>query len=703
MAYLNFNFIRGTQYLYGAVSHRPPGGVPVRNAICLGRVDPKTSNLIVNNNYHKWMDEYGPSLKTSLEECARKKKIVVRLDNITENNAIMLSNAAMISPPGATGAAPPPGAVGSASPPTAAGTAPPPGAAGTAPPPGAAGTAPPPGAAGNLSLTFLPNLHFPEVGMPLSEQLSHSGTGRTVHQNIHTETSPHSFRWEVLPSSGIWVPVQQLSADTIFSTPEIKSTPSPFTPMINNIQVEKEYISQNNVLLYGPTYLLTYIIKEIGLLDILTSLFPIEYPELITLIHFLIIENRSLMYCPFFSQLYDTYSDPLLVSSQRTSEMLAKISIDKINCFFKHWSTHVEENDYLDIDTSQISTYSRKIEYADYGRPKNSHTKKRLKQICLCLLYGQQSGLPVNSSIYNGSLNDVSLLINAVHNLDFLHTKKYRLVLDRGFLSKKNINFMQNHDPQIPFIIELPATTSLKRFLIENNKHIFMNPVYGVKTPSGHIYGTTQKVQFDQGIKLTAHVFIDQHKLSECHDEILDEFSTIYKDAQNNPHDYIEDEEFTKFLKFKKSKYSKTGYNIDTNLESFNHEVYKNCWFVFLSNEIQDPEVAITTYRMRDVVEKAYFNIKHRLGQNRPRTRQSTVYQSKNFVGFLALIVLSRIYKVMSEKQLFKKYTLDELILTLNTIKITKYSDKQIITPLTAEQKKIFDHFKCPVPLSNLP
>ena len=64
---------------------------------------------------------------------------------------------------------------------------------------------------------------------------------------------------------------------------------------------------------------------------------------------------------------------------------------------------------------------------------------------------------------------------------------------------------------------------------------------------------------------------------------------------------------------------------------------------------------------MRDVVEKAFWNVKERLNLRRTMTSSESSQEGKLFVEFVALIYLSYIQKKMEEKGLFATYTLHEL------------------------------------------
>ena len=91
-------------------------------------------------------------------------------------------------------------------------------------------------------------------------------------------------------------------------------------------------------------------------------------------------------------------------------------------------------------------------------------------------------------------------------------------------------------------------------------------------------------------------------------------------------------------------------------------------FLVLISNEVKDPVTALSLYRMRDIVEKAFWNIKERLNLRRTLTSSESALEGKLFVEFVALIYLSYIKKKMEDAGLFSKYTMHELLDELDVI-----------------------------------
>ncbi len=75
-------------------------------------------------------------------------------------------------------------------------------------------------------------------------------------------------------------------------------------------------------------------------------------------------------------------------------------------------------------------------------------------------------------------------------------------------------------------------------------------------------------------------------------------------------------------------------------------------YFALVSNEIKDPIKALDIYRNKDLVEKAFGNLKERLSMRRLLVSSEQSLDGKLFVQFVALIYLSCIKKVMQENKL---------------------------------------------------
>ena len=78
-------------------------------------------------------------------------------------------------------------------------------------------------------------------------------------------------------------------------------------------------------------------------------------------------------------------------------------------------------------------------------------------------------------------------------------------------------------------------------------------------------------------------------------------------------------------------------------------------YFALLSNEIKDPYEALSLYRSKDIVEKAFGNLKERLNFRRMHVSSELSLNGKLFVEFIALIYLSYVKKAVQDAKLFDK------------------------------------------------
>ena len=75
-------------------------------------------------------------------------------------------------------------------------------------------------------------------------------------------------------------------------------------------------------------------------------------------------------------------------------------------------------------------------------------------------------------------------------------------------------------------------------------------------------------------------------------------------------------------------------------------------YFALISNGVKDPLEALDIYRSKDVVEKAFGNLKERLNMRRTSVSSEENLEGKLFIQFIALIYLSYISKAMNTNQL---------------------------------------------------
>ncbi|WP_042315273.1 hypothetical protein [Desulfofarcimen acetoxidans] len=121
-------------------------------------------------------------------------------------------------------------------------------------------------------------------------------------------------------------------------------------------------------------------------------------------------------------------------------------------------------------------------------------------------------------------------------------------------------------------------------------------------------------------------------------------------------------------------------------------------WLVVLSNDVSDAKEALSIYRRKDVVEKGFLRLKTQLDLGRPRVHRDDSMQNKVFIGFIALILMCHLHKVMLNKDLYKNMTMKKLLLILSKLRV-QHINGQCILFLLTKQKAIYKAFAVKEPV----
>ncbi len=104
-----------------------------------------------------------------------------------------------------------------------------------------------------------------------------------------------------------------------------------------------------------------------------------------------------------------------------------------------------------------------------------------------------------------------------------------------------------------------------------------------------------------------------------------------------------------------------------------------------------DAVTALELYRNKDVVEKAFGNLKERLNMRRTLVSSEQSLDGKLFIQFVALIYLSYIKKQMQEKDIFKKYSLTDLLDKLDVIECFEQPGKVLrVGEMVEKQEQLY-------------
>lgn len=463
-------------------------------------------------------------------------------------------------------------------------------------------------------------------------------------------------------------PVEQISSEQNFSINDIKKS------------TLKEF---------GAFYLYKQLAIETGLYGILKETLPNCWEQVFNLACYFVSSGEPVMYCEDW--LLKTEALPCSsMSPPRISELLKSITNEDRIDFFEKWSAFRSEQEYLALDITSISSYSELIADIEWGYNRN---REKLPQINLCMLLGEKSGLPVFQAVYSGSLKDVSTLKTTLQLASTTPFNKMTLVMDKGFCSTKNINTMLTDAQGIRFVIAMSFTHSFTQKQVDSEKKDIDCLENTIVMGDDILRGITKERSWTAKHKVFTHIYYNALHAMHVKEKLYGRIANLVKQANLNPDNPDYALEFKKYLIVRKSDKTDSGYTINIRYDVVEEELYHSGWLVLVSNHISDAKEAISIYRAKDVVEKGFLRMKNCLDLGRLRVHSDNSMQNKLFIGFIALILMSRIHKVMLINGLYKTMTMKKLINILEKLRVQYLANIRILYPITKEQKNIFEAF----------
>ncbi|MCR3921398.1 MAG: IS1634 family transposase [Firmicutes bacterium] len=417
---------------------------------------------------------------------------------------------------------------------------------------------------------------------------------------------------------------------------------------------------------YGATYLLDEIGESLGITEDLKRCFPDRYQQILSVAYYLILEGKSpLSRFPKWAALHKHPYDKD-IPSQRSSELFASISEDERYQFFCLQGRRRTEKEYLAYDTTSISSYSKGLKQVRYGYNKEGDY---LPQINLALLFGEESNLPFYYRKLPGNISDVKTIKNLIADMDFLEYKKIKLVMDRGFYSEENINALfQNH---LKFLMSAKLSlTFVKNELnnVRDNIRTWTN--YSQKY---ELYALTQSIRWTYSQKrpyigetlagerrMYLHLYFNSERALEDEKEFNIKLINLQEELITGKRRPEHEKLYAKF--FDVSSTPVRGIKVTAKQTAIDEAKKNYGFFALISNEIKDPITALEIYRNKDLVEKAFGNLKERLNMRRLLVSSDASLDGKLFVQFITLIFLSYLKKHMQDNDLFKKHTMQGLL-----------------------------------------
>ena len=455
-------------------------------------------------------------------------------------------------------------------------------------------------------------------------------------------------------------------------------------------------IRKSSVREYGAFHLLKGISEKIGLADALKEALPSYWMEVFVLAAHLVVNGEPFMHCVDWIE--ETESYPVEnMSSQRISELLARIGPGEREHFYQAWCRHRQESEYLALDITSVSSYSELIEDVEWGYNRDG---ENLPQINICMLMGEKSRLPVYQTVYAGSLKDVTTLESTIRRFDRITGGKPVLtVMDKGFYSKRNVDAMLSAGYARRFVIAVPFTSGFAKNQVNGERKDIDTVDNTIRLGGETLRCVTKERSWGKDRSVHTHVYFAPHKALGRREDIFGHISMLRDEAEIEPEKCARSSEHKKYLNIRKSEKATSGYTVSIREDAADAALGTHGWLVLISNDVATAKDAIRIYRAKDVIEKGFLRLKCDLDLGRLRVHSQDRMQNKIFIGFVALILLSHIHVVMMNNDMYGKMTMKKLIRTLAKHRLQTIGGECIIYPVTKIQREIYEAFAINVPV----
>ena len=464
----------------------------------------------------------------------------------------------------------------------------------------------------------------------------------------------------------------------------------------------KNRTSRSSCLRVGAYFVLRKIIEEYNLVELLGGYFEQRDLGLFLdlAVYSIIAENNAAQYYPDY-----TYNHPLFTNGMKqysdstVSDFLNSVTDDQSIGFLNSWNEtrNHREKIYISYDSTNKNCQAGDIEMVEFGHPKVDVGQPVFNY---AVAYDTHNQEPLFYAKYPGSLNDISQLQFMLDKAFGYGYKKIGFILDRGYFSCENIQYMDKCG--YSFVIMVKGMASLVNELVLQHKGTFeskrVNNIYEYG-----VYGKTVKHRLYAGDKKERYFHL-YHSISKESAERagienrLNQMTLYLKKYQNKVKEFGPG--FEKYFNLHYDEKTQAFVLPEERCSVVERELDLAGYFCIITSEKMSEKEAIELYKSRDTSEKLFRGDKSYLGNKSIRVYSEESARAKIFVEFVALILRCKMYTKLNEemKNLEKKpnyMTVPEAFKELEKIEMVRQLDNvyRLDHAVTANQKTILNAF----------
>ena len=464
----------------------------------------------------------------------------------------------------------------------------------------------------------------------------------------------------------------------------------------------KNRTSRSSCLRVGAYFVLRKIIEEYNLAELLGGYFEQRDLGLFLdlAVYSIIAENNAAQYYPDY-----TYNHPLFTNGMKqysdstVSDFLNSVTDDQSIGVLNSWNEtrNHREKIYISYDSTNKNCQAGDIEMVEFGHPKVDVGQPVFNY---AVAYDTHNQEPLFYEKYPGSLNDISQLQFMLDKAFGYGYKKIGFILDRGYFSCENIQYMDKCG--YSFVIMVKGMASLVNELVLEHKGTFeskrVNNIYEYG-----VYGKTVKHRLYAGDKKERYFHL-YHSISKESAERagienrLNQMTLYLKKYQNKVKEFGPG--FEKYFNLHYDEKTQAFVLPEERCSVVERELDLAGYFCIITSEKMSAKEAIELYKSRDTSEKLFRGDKSYLGNKSIRVYSEESARAKIFVEFVAMILRCKMYTKLKEemKKLEKKpnyMTVPAALKELEKIEMVRQLDNvyRLDHAVTANQNTILNAF----------
>ena len=464
----------------------------------------------------------------------------------------------------------------------------------------------------------------------------------------------------------------------------------------------KNRTSRSSCLRVGAYFVLRKIIEEYNLVELLGGYFEQRDLGLFLdlAVYLIIAENNAAQYYPDYTFNHPLFTNGMKQYSDSTvSDFLNSVTDDQSTGFLNSWNEtrNHREKIYISYDSTNKNCQAGDIEMVEFGHPKVDVGQPVFNY---AVAYDTHNQEPLFYEKYPGSLNDISQLQFMLDKAFGYGYKKIGFILDRGYFSCENIQYMDKCG--YSFVIMVRGMASLVNELVLEHKGTFeskrVNNIYEYG-----VYGKTVKHRLYAGDKneryfhLYHSISIESAERAGIENR-LNQMTLYLKKYQNKVKEFGPG--FEKYFNLHYDEKTQAFVLPEERCSVVERELDLAGYFCIITSEKMSAKEAIELYKSRDTSEKLFRGDKSYLGNKSIRVYSEESARAKIFVEFVAMILRCKMYTKLKEemKKLEKKpnyMTVPAALKELEKIEMVRQLDNvyRLDHAVTANQKTILNAF----------